>query len=58
MFYVLAALLLCLCLLPATALADSTSGACGDNLTWTLADSVLTINGTAYAFDANGYLAG
>lgn len=54
----LAALLLCLCLLPATALADSTSGACGDNLTWTLADSVLTINGTAYAFDANGYLAG
>ncbi|MCD8192361.1 MAG: leucine-rich repeat protein [Oscillospiraceae bacterium] len=43
--------LMCLCLavsLVPMALADNaeTSGTCGDNLTWTLSDGVLTISGT------------
>ncbi|MCD8066898.1 MAG: leucine-rich repeat protein [Oscillospiraceae bacterium] len=54
--------LMCLCLavsLVPMALADDaeTSGTCGDNLTWTLADGVLTISGTGemedYTFDSN-----
>lgn len=41
------ALTMCLALLPAAALAaEPVSGMCGDNLTWTLENGVLTISGT------------
>ncbi len=54
--------LLALCIvfgmLPTAALADtSTSGTCGENLTWTLESGVLTIRGTGgmwnYSRDSN-----
>ncbi len=44
---VLLCVLLLASLLPMSAIADTTaSGTCGDNLTWTLEDGVLTISGT------------
>ncbi len=47
-------LLLCTALLPVllhTANADDTSGQCGDRLTWTLSNGVLTITGTGDMWD-------
>lgn len=42
-------------LLPVSAMADAAeSGACGDNLTWTLENGVLTISGTG-EMDGYGY---
>lgn len=49
---ILAALALCLTLLPATALAAESSGTCGENLTWTLSeDGTLTISGSGAMAD-------
>ena len=33
----------------------ATSGSCGDNVTWSYADGVLTISGTGEMYDYNGY---
>ena len=58
-FLVLILLLLLVAALPVAANAATRSGACGDNLTWTLDDSgVLTISGTGPMLDystAYGY---
>ena len=51
-------LVLCfvLTLLPAAFADSSTSGACGDNLTWTLdGDGTLTISGTGKMWDSDYY---
>lgn len=41
------ALVMCLVLVPTAALAaEETSGTCGDNVTWSLQNGVLTISGT------------
>ena len=45
----LATLVLVLCMVTCNALAES--GTCGDNLTWTLEDGVLTISGTGDMYD-------
>ena len=42
----LLAVVLAVGLLPATAFAANASGKCGDNVTWTLSDGVLTIDGS------------
>lgn len=42
----LLAVLMTVTLLPTTVWAETTTGTCGDNLTWTLTDGVLTISGT------------
>ena len=60
---VLLCVLLLASLLPVSAFADTTaSGKCGDNLTWTLEDGVLTISGTGemedyfyYDYDNGSY---
>ena len=51
-----ALLVLCmaLALLPGTAFAAEASGKCGDNLTWTYSDGVLTIEGTGPMEDYTG----
>lgn len=51
----LAALVLLLCMVTCSALADG-DGTCGDNLTWIFEDGVLTISGTGdmYDFDYDG----
>lgn len=50
----LLAVLMTVTLLPTTVWAETTTGTCGDTLTWTLTDGVLTISGTGemgdYAF--------
>ena len=54
---VLLCVLLLASLLPVSAFADTTaSGACGDNLTWTLdGDGTLTISGTGKMWDSDYY---
>ena len=47
----LLALCMVLALLPETAWAEETSGSCGDNLTWSYNDGVLTIQGTGQMDD-------
>ena len=54
----LTALMLVLCILPATAMAAeiTASGTCGDSLTWTLdSEGTLTISGTGEMTDVSGW---
>lgn len=52
---ILLALCMMLALLPGTAWAASTSGSCGDNVTWSYSNGTLTIQGTGPMYDYTAY---